>query len=139
MEKIDFYAYGHELIKATHRSTIEITKDTYLTEKGDCIIGIKSNLSCFDLPTKIKKRIRSNEARLVLVISVDGYRDYIFGYGSELLTLKSKTSMVIRKSTYIDDRTLMIRANKSARDISRKLVNTIKDRDKKISFTLIVI
>ena len=139
MEKIEFYAYGHEAIKATHKSTLEITKDPFLTERGDCIIGIRSSMACNDLPNNMKNLIKSNDARVILVIDVDGFREYIFGYGSEKLTLKSDTSMVIRKSTYIDDRTLMIRANKSARDISRKLVNSIKNNNKKISFRLIVI
>ncbi|MGB9674949.1 MAG: DUF371 domain-containing protein, partial [Nanopusillaceae archaeon] len=34
---------GHKLVKATHKSTLEITKDNFLTERGDCIIGINSS------------------------------------------------------------------------------------------------
>ncbi|MCK4425081.1 DUF371 domain-containing protein, partial [Candidatus Bathyarchaeota archaeon] len=32
------FAYGHENIQATHRSTFEITKDARLSEKGDCVV-----------------------------------------------------------------------------------------------------
>ena len=138
MEKIEFYAYGHELVKATHRSTLEITKEDYLTESGDCIIGIRANLSCNELPERIKSKVRDDNSRVVLIIRVDGLREYIFGYGSRKLPLSSNTSMVIRKSSYIDSRTLMIKANKAARDISRRVVNRLKKRDKKIFFTLVV-
>lgn len=138
MEKIEFYAYGHELVKATHKSTLEITKEDYLTERGDCIIGIRANLSCNELPETIKSKMRNDDSRVVLIIEVDDLREYIFGYGSKRLSLSSNTSMVIRKSSYIDSRTVMVRANKAARDISRRIVNKLKRSDKKIFFTLLV-
>ena len=34
-------AYGHRNIRATHRSTFELTKDDYLTHRGDCIIVLR--------------------------------------------------------------------------------------------------
>lgn len=139
MDKIVFYAYGHKLIKATHKSTLEITKDNFLTERGDCIIGINSSMSCSDLPDTLKNKIMRNDTRLVLIIEVDGMREYIFGYGDMGLSLTSSNSMVIRKSTHIDDRTLMIKANKSAKDISRRIINKIRDPKKKIIFTLVVL
>ena len=139
MDKVTFHAYGHELIKATHRSTLEITKENFLTERGDCIIGVNSNMSCYDIPSSVKKRIMRDGARLVLVIKVDELKEYIFGYGDARLTLTSDTSMVVRKSSYIDNRTIMIGANKSARDVSRRIINRIKDPQKKILFTLIVL
>lgn len=139
MDKVTFHAYGHELIKATHKSTLEITKDNYLTERGDCIIGINSDISCKELPDTIRKKIRRDNARLVLIIEVDGLREYIFGYGAKELNLTSDRSMVIRKSTYINGRTLMIKANKSAKNISRRIINRIRNSQKKILFTLVVL
>jgi hypothetical protein len=49
-EEIVFY--GHPNVLGLHKRTIEITKDDYLTERGDCIIGINSNKSCNDLDDK---------------------------------------------------------------------------------------
>ncbi|HIP75502.1 MAG TPA: DUF371 domain-containing protein, partial [Thermococcus paralvinellae] len=37
------HCYGHENIKATHKSTLEITKEDFLTPRGDCIICIKAD------------------------------------------------------------------------------------------------
>jgi len=138
MEGISFYAYGHELIKATHKSTFEITKENYLTKRGDCIIAINSSMSCDDLPYRVKRLLKTDDSRAVLIIEVDGLREYVFGYGSSKLILSSSKSMVVRKSTFIDDRTLMINANKAAGDISRRLINRVKNRDKKILFNLVI-
>ena len=45
-----FRAWGHENVRATHRSTFEVTKDDYLTPRGDCIVGIRSEAAARDLP-----------------------------------------------------------------------------------------
>lgn len=42
-------ARGHPNIKATHRTTIEVTKDNYLTGRGDCILGIDADKSLKDM------------------------------------------------------------------------------------------
>ena len=34
---------GHPFIQCIHNTTIEITKDNYLTKKGTCILGIKAS------------------------------------------------------------------------------------------------
>ena len=44
-----FYAYSHANVIGSHKTTIEITKDNYLTKKGDCIVGINSSKGCIDL------------------------------------------------------------------------------------------
>ena len=37
-----FWAMGHELISATHGTTLEITKEGHLTKGGNCIVAISS-------------------------------------------------------------------------------------------------
>ena len=41
-----FTAYGHKNILATHKTTIEFTKDKELSLKGNCIVGVRAD---FDL------------------------------------------------------------------------------------------
>ncbi len=41
--KLVIKAKGNKLIKATHKSTLEITKDNYLTERGDIVKIIRNN------------------------------------------------------------------------------------------------
>jgi hypothetical protein len=35
-------ARGHKKIRGTHRTTFEFTKEAHLTERGDCIIGVRA-------------------------------------------------------------------------------------------------
>jgi hypothetical protein len=52
--------------------------------------------------------------------------EVITGFGSAALTLSDTDDMVVRKSTFISGRTLMIGANKAARDLDRKFVEKLK-------------
>ena len=49
--------------------------------------------------------------------------------GHPKLSIEDNTSIVIRKSGYIDDRTVAIYSNKASRDISRRLVNSLIEGD----------
>ena len=120
------FCTGNEKIKATHPSTLEITKEDFLTERGDCIIGICASKACIDLNENLKKHLR-NGGKIVIRIKVNEIEDKIIAYGHKNLLLKSEKSIVIRKSSFIDERTLAINANKSARDLKRKLIEKIKN------------
>ena len=119
------YAKGHPLIKATHKSTFEITKDNYLTERGDCIIGICATHSVKDLPKEIKERLKKGE-KILIILECEGEKDTVIAKGHPKLTFKSNNSIVIRKSSYVDDRTLAIYANKAAKDLNRKLIENLR-------------
>jgi uncharacterized protein len=47
--------FGHANIRSNHKKTIEITKDSHLTTRGDCIIGVNASAGCNDLPESLKK------------------------------------------------------------------------------------
>jgi len=132
--KLVIKAKGNKLIKATHKSTLEITKDNFLTERGDCIIGINANYSVKDLPEDLKDHLL-NEGKIKVVIKVDDLIDDVIAYGSKNLLLKNDRSIVIRKSNYIDDRTLAINSNKSAIDIDRKLIEELR-KEKDMEFII---
>jgi Uncharacterized protein conserved in archaea len=132
--KLVIKAKGNKLIKATHKSTLEITKDSFLTERGDCIIGISSNYSVKDLPEDLKDHLL-NEGKIKITIKVDDLINDIIAYGSKRLLLTNDKSIVIRKSNYIDNRTLAINSNKSAIDIDRKLIERLKN-EKDMDFVI---
>jgi len=120
-----YYAHGHKNVLAMHKSTLEITKEDFLTKKGDCIIGINSNICAYDLPQILKKHLlEENKAKLIL--RVNDIEDEIIFQGSKNLTFLNRASFVIRKSNFIDDRTIGIKANKSAKDINRELIFYLK-------------
>ncbi|CAB49842.1 DUF371 domain-containing protein [Pyrococcus abyssi] len=128
---------GHENVKATHKSTLEITKENFLTPRGDCIICISADKALKDLSDEIKSLIRKGK-RVRILIKVGDLVDEVIACGHETLSLESSTSIVIRKSDYVDGRTLAIRANKSARDIDRRIVERLKDPNTIATIEIIV-
>ena len=117
-------ARGHPNIKATHRTTIEVTKDNYLTGRGDCILGIDADKSLKDM----KEFLDQNKKREIKVdLVVENLVESIKGYLDPRLTFLDEKDIVIRKSSYICDRTLMIHASKSAAEINRKIVRKLRE------------
>ena len=47
-------AFGHKNVRATHRTTLEITKDEELSVRGDCIVAVAADKGFFDLKPKFK-------------------------------------------------------------------------------------
>ncbi len=119
-------AYGHPMIRATHRTTFEITKDPYLTPRGDCIIGINADKSVDDLDPRVKDMIRRDNAIIIIVLRVGQVQDIVLAQGSAKLQLSDQRRIIIRKSTYVEPATLAIRANKAARDINRVLIDMLR-------------
>ena len=60
------------------------------------------------------------------------------GRGCHLLTLSHPEEIVIRKSAYVTDRTLMIGANAAAADIDRRLIHKLKSSSTRIQIRLTV-
>ena len=130
-------AYGHPNIRATHRSTLEITKEESLTPRGDCIIAVKADKGLYELSDEFKRVVGREGSKIKLIIEVGGLKEEITGFGSPKLTLSHPTDIVCRKSSYTCDRTLMIKANKAAMDIDRKIVKKLKNPDVQVKITLI--
>ncbi len=120
-------AKGHPLIKALHRSTFEITKDDFLTPRGDCIVGIVADKGAADLDREVRSAIANDESIVVLELVVEGIKDVVLCKGSRELKLRDPRKIIVRKSRYIDDATLCIEANKAAKDLDRGLVSRLKD------------
>ncbi len=128
------YAYGHENIFCTHNTTIEITKDTYLTTKGTCILGIRASKACQGLNATLKEKIQQGKKVKVSIIFND-IEDTFYGYGDPRLTLLSKNDLVFRKSSFICDRTILINCTKSSIDLDRNLIKALKNQEKKFKIS----
>jgi hypothetical protein len=131
-------AFGHENIQATHPSTLMFTKDKHLSNAGDCIVAASSDKSLADLSHSFKNILRKPNAKLTIAIEAGGLIEKINAFGSSKLTFAHSTDMVVRKSAYISDRTLAILADKSSNDLSRKLIEKLKNPEQKITITLYV-
>ena len=136
--KEELTAMGHSNIKANHKTTLEITKENELSLRGDCIIAVSASCSLSDLSSQFKELAKSESARIILRITVDEITEEIKGWGSPQLSFESQDSMVCRKSTYIDYRTLMIKADKTAANLSRELIKKIQSNKQPVKIQIIV-
>jgi len=129
--KITIPFLGHKNILSLHEKTIEITKDSELTTNGDCIVGIGADISCIDLPEKMKKKIQDPKTKISFSIEAKGKKFIINGHGSEKLSLKHKKDIVLRKSAFTCSRTIAINCDKASSDIPRNFVKILQNPNTK--------
>ena len=131
-------AQGHGNVRATHRTTLEITKDSHLTKRGDCIVGVNATHGAVDLASSFKEAARRRDARITITIEAGDLNEVIVAHGSPHLLFTHPTDLVVRKSGYICNRTIAINANKAASDLSNQLVETLQDPRQRVQITLAV-
>jgi uncharacterized protein len=130
------FGYGHKNIQAMHKTTLEFTKDLHLSKKGDCIIVVATDKALTDLGSEFKENMRKPNAKLAITIEADGISEQVNAEGSPHLILTHPTDMVIRKSGYLCSRTLAVHADKAACDLSRNLMEILKNPEQEVKVTL---
>jgi len=130
-------AHGHRNIQSTNKTTFEITKENHLTKRGDCIIAVDATKGATDLSQKFKTAASSQASQITIKIEVDGEEETVTARGNPRLSFTHHTDLVVRKSDYVCSRTLAIRADKAACDLSRKLVRKLQNPNQKVKITLI--
>ncbi len=131
-------AFGHKNIQAIHPSTLMFTREKYLSKTGDCVVGVAADKAVADLNQEFKEKLKKPNAKLTIIIEAEGLTEQINASGSPKLILTHPTDMVIRKSDYVCDRTLAIRADKSANDLPRELLEKLKNPRQKVNITLVL-
>ncbi len=129
---------GHANVLATHRTTLEFTKEKHLSKMGDCIVAIGANKAVADLGDEFRKSLTNDSARLTILVEAGGISEEINARGSSRLTLAHEKDVVIRKSDYVSTRTLAVHADKAANDLSREFVERLKDPKQEVKITLTV-
>jgi uncharacterized protein len=133
-----FWAQGHINIQAIHPTTLMFTKDIDVSKNGDCIVGMAADKSVADLSVQFKEELRKPNAKVTITIEAGDFKEEIKAFGSPKLCLCHPTDIVIRKSDYACQRTLAVFADKSAVDLSRALVEKLKDPEQKVKVTVMV-
>ena len=118
---------GHKNVSSLHRSTFEITKDQDIGQTADCIIGVDMDNSMLNFPQEFKDKIANSDTKICVILDTENGHDEIIGWGHENLTLTHPTDIVCRTSDYTCSRTLMINANKAARDLDLELIEDLKN------------
>ncbi len=115
-------ARGHEHVTAEHASTLELTSDDYLTPAGDCILGIEADRVPADFDEVFVAACQDADAQIVAEIEAGGVETTVTGRGDPDLTFENDRSLVCRTSDYVDDRTVLVGADRAAADLDRDLV-----------------
>jgi hypothetical protein len=124
--------HGHLNVLATHRTTLEFTRESRLSKMGDCIVTVGTDKAAADLNGEFSKNLANDNAKLTILIEVGDISERIIAQGS------SRLALVIRKSGYVCSRTLAIYADKAAKDLSRSLVERLKDPRQNVKITLAI-
>lgn len=131
-------ARGHQNVLATHPTTLEFTKETTLSKKGNCIIAVSANKTMKDLSPTLKQGLQRERSEVCVLIETGEIIETVHALGSPRLTLLHPTDFVVRKGDYMCNRTLAVHADKSACNLSRTLVQKLKNPRQEVKITLIV-
>ena len=132
----EFKARGHPNVMATHPTTLEITKDFSITKKGDCIVAVEATKGLMELSEEFRAVCMNDKSRILVELHASGMVERVVGRGSHLLTLSDEEELVIRKSTYVSNRTLMVDADKAAADLRRQFIRRLKSSSTEIHIHL---
>jgi len=132
------HARGHENIQANHETTIEITREKALTKRGNCVIAVDAMKGAVDLHPRFKEATKKEGARITITIEANELKEVVNARGSPRLLFLHPMDLVVRKSDYVCGRTIAIRADKAASDISRKIVKKLRDPHQRVRITLTV-
>ena len=132
------YCRGHPLVLGSHPTTFEVTREDYLTKKGNCIIGIVADKGCSELSPAFKNVIAHDDAILITRLSCGGVTVEVKSRGSSLLTLDHPTDMVWRRSSFVCGRTIGIMTDYVAATLPKPLImNLIEGKEMITSLTAI--
>jgi hypothetical protein len=123
--EVTFTAKGHPNVRATHKTTLEFTRATWLSPRGDCIIGIAAD---FDAG-KLRELARRGRP-LRVTLEADGVRDELEATASP--SFAAEDELVIRMGEYPSPRTLAVRSTKASRHLKRDLIGKLQDEDARL-------
>lgn len=129
-------AYGHPNVRATHKTTFEITKEPHLTLRGDCVLAVKASKGAADLNSQFKETVMKPHSKITVILKAGKRMEIAVGSGHLHITLRHPTDLVARKSNFVCDRTLMVSSNKAACDFSRNFVRALQNPNQKVTVIL---
>jgi hypothetical protein len=133
--KEEILAHGHPNITSEHTTTFEITKAVEMEKKADCIIAVHADKACVNLSEDLKNALKHSK-NVKITIEADGATDSMIACGSPALKLTHTEDIVVRKSDFIDGRTLAILADKAANELKRELVEKLRDENTEVKITI---
>jgi hypothetical protein len=111
-----FTARGHPNVQACHKTTLEFTRDSRLTARGDCIAGVAATLAPVGFKAETKAALRAGR-EFVLQMRAGDMVEEIAGKGHPDLALDDEHEMVFRKSAFVSGRTVLVSCDKASIDL----------------------
>ncbi|MEX2683843.1 MAG: DUF371 domain-containing protein [Candidatus Sigynarchaeota archaeon] len=133
-----FMARGHPNVQACHKTTLEFTKASRLTSRGDCIVGVLSTLAPAGFKAETKAALRAG-CNFILEMRVGGLVEQISGKGHPDLALDDEHEMVFRKSTFVSGRTVLVSCDKASCDLSDAFRTQLAIEGSEIKISLYVV
>jgi len=121
-----------------------MTTDDWLTPAGDCIVAVEADRAPADFDSGFVEACRDPLATITATLRVTPSDDAparattVEGHGHPDLTLDSDRSAVLRTSEYVDDRTVMVGADRAAADLDREFVDALVRPDTELTLELAV-
>ncbi len=128
--------YGHKNIKSLHPKTIEITTESHLSINGDCIVGVKADCGCNDIPERMKLLLQNSKSDVSCTIMVRDFSFKVKGKGNDRLILTNPHDIVIRKSSFVCPRTLATNCDAASDSIPRQMIRWLQDPEAKGLFLI---
>ena len=66
---------GTQTFKQFTQQLLMITKDSHVTQSGDCIVAVAADKSVADLSAEFKDELRKPNAKLTIELEVDGLKE----------------------------------------------------------------
>ena len=130
-----FNAYGHPNILATHKTTLEFTKDSEVSLKGDCIIGVRADFRLDEIRDFIRNS--KNKKVTITIETISNKQKIQERIAAEVNPdFNSDKEFVIRKTDFISERTFAIRANKAAFELNKEFISFLREKNNKIAVIL---
>jgi len=114
-----FRVWGHPNITAKHKTTLEFTKEDYVSPKGDCIIGIRATFRLAEL----KRFIKANDS-VKITLRIGGLTEKILAKTNP--DFNDDKEMVIRLGEYASPRTFAIRADKASKHLNPEMIKVLR-------------
>ena len=122
---MQFNAYGHAGIEGTHKGVLELTQKTGVIPKGDSVIGTRSDFQpdAVSALAQVSKKIK-------MTLNVRTYSETITGESNSGFV--PGNDIIVRKGPQRSPSTLIINADKSAGDLSKKMIELLKSPEEHI-------
>jgi hypothetical protein len=104
-----------------------VTSDDYLTQSGDCILGIEADRVPAEFDDSFVTACQQESSSIVVTLEAEGHTERVRGRGHPDLTFASERSLVCRTSEYVDDRTVAVGMDRAAGELDRDLVAALAE------------